>query len=204
MITPAEFQTLWETRYVSAIPITHLFKYNYPLRWFRIHSLPHAKRYADTDEEWATLLGRQNQLMTDLLGEDAPILLVTGVFHGEDEEVNFSDSEVYQPYLFQPLPPINLAEQLPLEYYEGQFYTAAFAEIPWKSGQQDALLRAIANDETRAFWVGIEKDVLIAPYDGGVDIIVGNYRELMFYAEKYASWVWILWGIREAVKAKHS
>lgn len=33
------------------------------------------------------------------------------------------------------------------------------------------------------------KDVLIAPYDGGVDIIVGNYRELMFYAEKYASWV---------------
>lgn len=36
--------------------------------WFRIHSLPESKRYADTTEEYELLLNRHNEIITDCFG----------------------------------------------------------------------------------------------------------------------------------------
>jgi hypothetical protein len=45
--------------------------------------LPGSKRYAKTKAEWDILLSRQNELLTDLLGDNAEILLVTGDYYNE-------------------------------------------------------------------------------------------------------------------------
>ncbi|OSZ79719.1 hypothetical protein CAP36_00175 [Chitinophagaceae bacterium IBVUCB2] len=86
-MTKKEFYKLWSLNYPEAVPISHLLKYDYPDRWFRIHSLPESKRYAEVEAEWKILLSRQNEIITDLFGFDTPILLVKGEYNlGSNEE----------------------------------------------------------------------------------------------------------------------
>ena len=57
-MTKEEFNTFWTKTYPDTIPISHFFKHDYSNRWFRIHSLPYSKRYAESAEEWNILLIR--------------------------------------------------------------------------------------------------------------------------------------------------
>ena len=71
-----------------------------------MHSLPELQRYATTQAEWAMLLNRQNYLLTDLLGNNEEVVLVTGEYEfdnitlpaddtliGELIDLNFTPSE---------------------------------------------------------------------------------------------------------------
>ena len=42
------FQSQWDTHYPNKLPISYDLVQNFPQFWFRIHSLPESKRYADT------------------------------------------------------------------------------------------------------------------------------------------------------------
>jgi hypothetical protein len=66
MMTKEDFQNLWTLNYPDTIPISYRFKHDYSDRWFRIHSLPESKRYAENESEWEILLSRQNEIITDL------------------------------------------------------------------------------------------------------------------------------------------
>ena len=65
-MTSEQFNTYWALNFADSIPIPHYFRQDYSDRWFRIHSLPGSKRYADNEEEWNILLDRQNKIITDL------------------------------------------------------------------------------------------------------------------------------------------
>ncbi|MDJ1503014.1 DUF3885 domain-containing protein [Xanthocytophaga agilis] len=67
-MTKEQFTIFWSSTFPDTLPISHYFKYDYSDRWFRIHSLPESKRYADNEEEWNILLHRQNTIISDLLG----------------------------------------------------------------------------------------------------------------------------------------
>jgi hypothetical protein len=84
-MTKNEFDIFWTTNYPGTIPLSRCFKHDYPERWFRIHSLPESKRYAETNEEWEILLSRQNEIIADLLGGNTPILLLTGECYLDDQ-----------------------------------------------------------------------------------------------------------------------
>ena len=49
-MTSEQFNTFWALNFADTIPIQHYFKHDYSDRWFRIHSLPESKRYADNEE----------------------------------------------------------------------------------------------------------------------------------------------------------
>ena len=51
-MTSEQFNTYWALNFADSIPIPHYFRHDYSDRWFRIHSLPGSKRYADNEEEW--------------------------------------------------------------------------------------------------------------------------------------------------------
>jgi hypothetical protein len=59
--------------------------------WVRFHSLPGSKRYAETDEQKATLLARQNQLALDVLGESGSVWLVQACWSSPGASVNIPD-----------------------------------------------------------------------------------------------------------------
>jgi hypothetical protein len=189
-MTKEEFNIFWTKIYPEAIPISYLFKQIYSDRWFRIHSLPESKRYAESSEDWNILLARQNQIIDDLFADDEKILLVTGEYNWGEPTVFVTDEEnIFLPYSFIRLDNISLAELNSDEYDEQAVYRPAFAEITWKKNRHNNLLKAIANGEVLSFFVSFEKNIIVAPYDGGVDFIFKDSHTKDDYKEKYKQWL---------------
>ncbi len=189
-MTKEEFQQFWAENYPETLPINYLFKRNLKSRWLRIHSLPESKRYAENVEDWSILLERQNTVFNDLIVENSKICLVTGVY-GFDVKAVLPDFLTEIACLdnlnFVPLESINLHELSNDWADEGTFYTPYFAEDIYISHKFDSLLKRIADDELRVFFVG--QDCLIAPYDGGVDIIFKDSTTKDFYKSRYKTWL---------------
>ncbi|WP_049064765.1 DUF3885 domain-containing protein, partial [Acinetobacter baumannii] len=59
------FINQWKFFYPNKLPISHCFRQYFSQFWFRIHSLPESKRYADTPAEYELLLNRHNQIIDD-------------------------------------------------------------------------------------------------------------------------------------------
>jgi len=190
-MTKEEFQTFWLTTYPKTKPIPHLFKEDYSDRWFRIHSLPESKRYAETAEEWNLLLSRHNQIITDLLGNNAQVLLVTGEYNwGESRTTYITDEEiVFRPYHFIRIDNIDLFQLNSEDYYEHEIYRPAFSETIWNAVQHDNLLKEIATDNIRAFFISQDKGIIVAPYDGGIDFILKDSDQRDHYKNKYKEWL---------------
>lgn len=59
----------------------------------------------------------------------------------------------------------------------------------WKRNSKNEILKAIADDEIRAMFICPLKDCIIAPYDGGVDIIVDSIEKRDELKLKYKDWL---------------
>jgi hypothetical protein len=190
-MTKEAFDELWTLNYPEAVQISYLFKHCYADRWFRIHSLPESKRYPENDDEWEIILTRQNEIITDLFGLETNVLLVTGDCDWTDgEAVHITqEMEVFKRYLFKKLDNINLHKINAQEFEEVNLYRPAFAELIWHPKMHDQLLREIAVDNVRAFFVSFDKNIIVAPYDGGVDFIMKDGLTKDFYKNKYRHWL---------------
>jgi hypothetical protein len=76
-MTAEQFEIFWSSTYNDTIPIFHYFRYDFYDRWFRIHSLPESKNYAENETDWNILLDRQNKIITDIIGENSKIIIVS-------------------------------------------------------------------------------------------------------------------------------
>lgn len=191
-MTAAEFNTFWQTRYPRTIPIGYRFKHDYHDRWVRVHSLPEMQRYPANEEDWGILLHRQNTIINDLIGNEASILLVTGEYKMEDFP-ELQPSETLQSLkLFsftKAEEAIDLHSVSPGEYDKGHSYTPMFTDLIWQNTQFDNVLRDIALDKLRAFFVSITNKCIVSPYDGGIDVILKDSVARDFYKDKYKDWL---------------
>lgn len=189
-MTKENFDNYWTSTYPKTVPLSHLFRHHYGERWFRIHSLPKSKRYPDNSDDWTILLKRQNKIITDLFGENAEVLLITGEYNWGQRKNYITDEEaVFKPYKFLRLDHIDLFKLNAEEFDEGEIYRPSFAETIWIPHRHDTLLKEIAEDKTRAFFVSIDKEVIIAPYDGGIDFVLKDSDIRAYYKEKYREWL---------------
>lgn len=189
-MTPKQFDSYWTTTYPKTIPIPHFLKWDYPERWFRIHSLPESKRYAENDVEWEILLDRQNAIINDLIG-DTEFFMITGDYNTNRTNsirTFIKGSKFFRKMIFHQLPRINLKAKDPAEYDE-RSYTPVISKQNWKPNKFNAILKGIANDEIRAFFMSTHRTCLIAPYDGGVDIIMESEELRDTYKAKYKNWL---------------
>jgi hypothetical protein len=190
-MTKEDFIKLWTNRYSDSVPISYTFRHSYPDRWFRIHSLPESKRYPDNEDEWIILLQRQNTIMTDILGNDSKILIITGDYHfeGHTELHPVDDVDSIKEFSFNKLDNVDLHKLWPDEYNDGQVFRPIFCDSTWAPHKFDNVLRDIAQDSVRAFFVSVDSDTLIIPYDGGVDLILKDSATRDKYKTKYTDWL---------------
>ena len=190
-MTKEDFQNLWNSNFAGSELISHLFKQNFAERWFRIHSLQDSKRYADNEHEWEILLSRQNEIITDLFGIETSVVMVTGQYITNDNR-NFCDilnEEIFEPFSFVQLDDIKL-HKIDAELYDEQVeYRPFFTQIAWKPNYYNRILREVANDNIRVFFVSFDKGVIVAPYDGGIDIVVSDRTTKEIYVAKYSEWL---------------
>jgi hypothetical protein len=190
-MTAEQFNHFWTSTYPDTILIQHHFRHDFAERWFRIHSLPESKRYAEDDNDWNILLDRQNKIISDLLNAHSNFLLVTGghTYEGYRELHPIDEVDSIKEFAFISLDPIDLNKISPDEYDNGQFYTPMFSEQQWQSKMFDNLLKDIAVDNLRAFFISVDNKLIIAPYDGGIDFILKDTQTRDFYKQKYSSWL---------------
>lgn len=190
-MTVEAFNALWQATWPETIPLYYTFRDALPDKWFRIHSLPNSQRYAAGQEDWEILLHRQNTLITDVVGCDAPLLMVTYTHSQENDTTSAAEEPVTSitHFTFSQLAPINLYEFNPEHYCKGQFALPMFTELNWQPHQHNAILRDVANWELLAFFVSFQHKCLLAPYDGGMDIILADTATRDHYKAKYAAWL---------------
>lgn len=191
---PFVFQNYWNREFDNCPPINHFFKHKFQTHWFRLHNLPDAKRYATSETERLEILHRQNTVLHELADDiGTRLFLVTGEHLSKDEplpELHLAQTnEVLSKYDFDLLDSIDLFDLEPDFINEKLLYRPAFALTEWANeGEHNALLKAIANDELRAFFVLPVGKTIFAPYDGGVDIIIFDDRKRHLLMNKFASW----------------
>ncbi len=190
-MTSEQFDTFWTSTYPDTIPLAHYFKHDYKDRWFRIHSLPESKRYPDSEEEWRILLNRQNTIITDLLGDNSEVLLVSGDYHSDEHEELYPIENVksISSINFIPLQLIDLHKYSPDQYDQGQIFRPMFSEQVWQKNKFDNILKDIADDILRVFFVSTTKNCLVAPYDGGIDFVLKDTETRNLYKRKYSDWL---------------
>ncbi len=196
-MTADEFQAFWESTYPLSLPLSYYLRVDYDSRWFRIHSLPESQRYPNNDSDWAILLNRQNALITDLVGSNSNLLLVTGEYvynYDGDQEHQFTFEESIKHLDFTSLKVAVLGDtrydaSVPDDEKSLITYRPVVAEITWVPGKYDSILRDVASERLRVMFISVSKMCIIAPYDGGVDVILEDIVIRDFYKLKYKEWL---------------
>ncbi|MEO0472099.1 MAG: hypothetical protein AAF206_20905 [Bacteroidota bacterium] len=186
-MTEHEFKTFWQKQYPEAYPIKHELKWVYPKRWLRMHSLPESKRYADTEAEYQIILRRQNQLLDALIGEGT--FIFSSFLQYTEDLSNIHYRQLPDFTAFQKTWTIDLHQERPEEHESDQPIDIFVKREKWQSGGKDELLRAIADDVVRVMFICPSKNCIVAPYDGGVDVIVDSTDRRDALKQKYKDWL---------------
>jgi hypothetical protein len=166
------FLTRWNALYPETPPINYLFKHRLQKRWARIHSLPEAKRYPQTTDEWRELERRQNAVIDHLVPQMTNVRIVINAIEIDN-------------YLFKAFDLDNIGVFVD-EEGETVFQSFMF-ETTWESDTLNPLLAMIAGDQMRAFIMA--PDCLIAPYDGGMDIILKDPQTCWEFKRRFKAWL---------------
>jgi hypothetical protein len=166
------FLAHWQSQYPGSFPVSHSLKWRFPKRWVRFHSLPDGQLYAANNAQSDAILMRQNTIMKALL----PI--------GQRIEIVFSNLEP-ECHLFQScdLTPLGA---FPDEAAEMPVQTWWMQDV-WEMGGLDIPLLLVAGDQARMIIMG--PDCLIAPYDGGVDVIASDAFTAHALKRQFQAWV---------------
>lgn len=153
-----------------------------PDRWVRFHSLPHAKRYPSTADEYREVLVRYNAVLNEL--RCAAVYLVTPAYDSGDSaagtepiHVGLHPGAVFWTHAVDPAGP-------------EVSYDLHVTREDLTPGRLDGLLRYVADG--RACEVVItdtELRWLFAPYDGGMDVIASSAAERDRLAARFHTWL---------------
>ena len=184
-----KFLELWNVSFPNSYPINYKLKNLFPDRWFRIHSLPNAKRFAKTAEEVKEVKNRQNKLIDGLIGNNKQYFFLISSYEavpkfptGYDELIKISD--------FVQLESLPLHEIFPEEYDEPIYLCLAVKQKIWVKNSLDKVLISVSRDEVEnVLLIDFDNSCVICPYDGGMDLILKNETMRDLYSRKYSHWI---------------
>lgn len=167
---------LWRSFYPGKSPLSYLLRPQIAEKWFRIHSLPESKRYAENEEETREILRRQNQIASEILGENAPCVIFFPGFSIHKFPALFNRFERQFFYRFRNEDYLRL--------------TMFAAQTQWQNHQFDEILRGVANWEiSRVLWMNTETGEIFAPYDGGTDVFLSSTERRDNLRARYSNWL---------------
>ena len=190
LMSPVKFREDWTHSFPEIIPVTFLFRSELPSRWFRVHSLPDSKRYAEDELEWQILLMRHNDILDDLfeMGEDL-YLVAASYEHDECEELHpFKEVQSLKSLNMIPFETIDLNRIDPECWDIGSRLVPMVTVLSWEKEKFNEIIMDVANDNSRVFFFSPTKNRIVAPYDGGIDIILEDEKAKDFYRSKYHHW----------------
>jgi hypothetical protein len=185
----------WISSFPNCEPVAHHLPLAFPERWVRFHSLPGSKRYADCEEEYATIINRHNEVLGQLARPGEQVALLTTGWSGTAEPVRF------QPELLELDPTarawrtVAMHEQ-PDNFPRPSYWHIFVSSYLWSPGSFDSLVRLVADDVLgNVMIVATNCRWLLHPYDGGMDVIAESSVERNRLAAFRPEWLapeWLL------------
>jgi hypothetical protein len=189
-MTLLEFTRYWQSNFAECPPVNYLLKVKFTDKWLRIHSLPDSKRYAENDDDWNILLARQQKIFNDVFSTNDKVVLLANSFQIEND-FNFDfiyKQQCLENFDWQTLPVIDVYEFTKNNVDKEEFIIPHLSNCNYELQIIEPILKAIAKDELRLFFINPKTNTIIAPYDGGVDIIYADSETRDLYEEKYEEW----------------
>jgi hypothetical protein len=184
-----KFQQFWKTNFEASPPNGHLLRKAYHDHWFRIHTLPQSKRYAETQTEYNEILHRHNTVITDLIGNNLTFVVLTTGFSMSDKLI-FPSQELASVGESHA----EFVLRVPISELQGEndprYADIWLSNLIWSPQLLDPLLLLVAKD--RAINIGIvsiENPALYFPYDGGGDVIMSSPSQRDVMRNRYSSWL---------------
>ena len=172
------FADQWRSAFGDVPPLGFRLRPAFPDRWVRFHALPGSKRDARSPAKRKEVLHRANSLGAALFELGAPVWLVIPqegslaatwiTAHGAREALAWRDPD-----------------EDPLEAWEWVFCAAP---ARWQPGAFDDLFLGVAGDRGQAVLADLRAFRVLAPYDGGFDVIWSS-REVDWLRRQFASWL---------------
>ena len=69
------------------------------------------------------------------------------------------------------------------------YFRPCSVKVAWQANEHNDLLKKIADDEVRAFMISFEQNIIVAPYDGGIDFIIFDKTKRNALRDKYKDWL---------------
>ncbi len=176
---PGDFAHDWARYYDGIPPLGHMLRCEVPDRWTRFHALPESKRLADTPAERAIILDRANRLADRPFGLSGALWLsaVTGP--------GFGQGPVRRHRLVRAM---EFADEDPCDE-ESRIRAVHANRVDWRPGAFDRLFGEIAEDQERALFFDPGTGVVLAPYDGGFDIICAGQGQRTALEQEFRRWM---------------
>ena len=186
-ITKAELAEYRESEYPDAPPLAYVLRARFYQRWFRIHTLPSSKRYAESGQERRVILDRHNAILERMVGPDRPF--APDLFSCYSETV---DTASPPTWLAGRLAEFHVFSTVELENEASLagFWHSYMVPSVWRVTAFDDLLRQVADDVVAdVLFVSIEKRTAYAPYDGGADAFLHAPAERDALRDEFAAWL---------------
>jgi len=182
------FEDEWARFHPTCSPVGWMMRNGGERHWLRFHSLPESKRYAETDEERAAVLGRANAIATEVFGEGQPVWLVQTCWDTPEGMVELMPDPFAACRDFELKPSTSFVED-PTDD-EPIIWRAHAALKAWKSGAFNALLQSIAADQAApTLWMSASSGAVFAPYDGGIDLFLPSASEVSRLKHAHPDWL---------------
>jgi len=137
--------------------------------------------------EYQIIYKRQNQIIQDILGDNPKVILSFGLY--TDDITNSNYKEITEFGEFEKVDTLELHKINPEEYEDEYYYDVYIKETTWETNKRNDILKSIADDEIRMMIISFDKNRIINPYDGGMDIILESEIKRDIYKSKYKDWL---------------
>lgn len=166
-------------------PVGHLLRDRFSDNWFRIHSLPKAKRYPDSVIEEKELKHRHLGIAKRVLGEGKCTVFIGK--YGETKETLASSNEILGGLNLGFAFSFNIAEEEDDDPYYLNVYTG---NIDIADEAYSKIIMAVSSEELGpVVFFSSKKSNAIAPYDGGADIFIFGTDDISTLKFRFSSWI---------------
>lgn len=171
----------WRSAFGSALPAGFLCREALPEYWLRIHSLPQSKRYPESDQEYAEMLGRQNAAAEFVLGSGSECIVFITRF-GDAQTLSSEDIQLHGHI---PEHVLSYASEDGADEY--QFFAL---RVIWQHDKFNELIVSCANDQTGPIlFANTTTRRIYAPYDGGADLFFPTTDNVAEARVRFADWL---------------
>lgn len=178
-----QFRIDWREAFGEHPPLGWELRHQLATRWTRFHALPGSKRYAENKEESAEIVRRANALLSACFEPSSSIWVVIVRYEAmpKTQQQISSYGLDFNPVLEWIDPREAPEDQSP--YF---FWATRSLSI---EGRFDALFTAIAEEQDRAIFFASGTEPVLAPYDGGFDVVAPSEEVLRNLESRFGSWM---------------